>query len=179
MTKSQKNCAVAFLTQRNCATPENSATSPATHYQQITRKPSTIRELRAQLLAQQQRNKAATIQPSKPQKVAHEIASVALLRPLENEEAQLATALVREFMEVDGLSLEEARALAAVAVVPRPPAEWLELIQELDSLIDRYCQACRLSDEVRDHILEIRKKQSLASIPLAVNWFRRELERMS
>lgn len=175
MTKSPKSCAVALPSERNCATSQNGATPTATHYHQIARKPASIQELRAQLLAQRQRNKAATVQASEPLKVAHEIAPVAQLRPLENEETQLATDLVREFMEVDGLSLEEAQALAAVSVVPRPPAEWLALIQELDALIDRYCQACRLSDDARDRIREVRKHQSLASIPLAVDWFRREL----
>lgn len=83
--------------------------------------------------------------------------------------------LVQDSMEVDGLSQEETQALAAVSVAPRPPAEWMSLIQELDSMIDRYCQVCRLSDDARDRIREIRQKQSLESIPLAVDWFRREL----
>jgi hypothetical protein len=178
MTNSPTSCAVAFPSQRNCATSEKSATPTATEYHPIKRKPASIQELRAQLLAQQERNKAATVQASEPPKVAHEIAPVApvaLLRPLENEEMQLATPLVREFMESDGLSPEQAHALAAASVWPRPPAEWLALIQELDALIDRYCQACFLSDDARDRIRELRKRRSLASIPLAVDWFRREL----
>jgi hypothetical protein len=79
-------------------------------------------------------------------------------------------------MELDGLSQEEAEALALVSVAPRPLAEWLALIQELDNLIDLYCQTCRLSDDARDRIREVRQKQSLASIPPAVDWFRREME---
>jgi hypothetical protein len=133
--------------------------------------------LRAQLLAQQQRNKAATVHASEPPKVAQEIAPVASCAVALPSDRNNATDLVQEFMEVDGLSLEEAQALAAVSVAPRPPAEWFALIQELDDLIDRYCQACRLSADARDRIREIRKKQSLASIPLAVDWFRRELTR--
>lgn len=84
--------------------------------------------------------------------------------------------LVREFMEIDGLSREEARAMAAVSVRPRPPAEWRQLIDELDSLIAQFCRAFQLSDGAKALILEIRKKQSLASIPVSVDWFRRELE---
>lgn len=111
MTKALKSCAVAFPSQRNCATSENSATSTATRYHPITRKPASIQELRAQLLAQQQRNKAATVHPLECPKVAHEIAPdapVALLRPLKDEETQRPTDLVKELMEVDGLPLKEA-----------------------------------------------------------------------
>lgn len=175
MINPPKSCAVAFPSQRNCATSENGATPTATHYQQIARKPASIRELRAQLVAQHQRNKAATIQVLAPPKVAHEIAPVAQLQPLGNKTSQPAADLLKEFMDMDGLSLEEAEALAAVSVASRPPAEWLALIQELDGLIDRYCQVCRLSDSSRARIREVRKRQGLASIPLAVDWFRREL----
>lgn len=83
--------------------------------------------------------------------------------------------LVREFMEVDGLTLEEAQALAAVAVQPRSPADWLALIAELDALIDRYCTAVGVSDGGRSGIMAARCTQSLASIPESLAWFRREL----
>jgi hypothetical protein len=83
--------------------------------------------------------------------------------------------LVREFMEVDGMTLEEAQALAAVAVQPRPPAEWLALIAELDAMIDRYCTAVGVSDGGRSGIMAARCTQSLASIPESLAWFRREL----
>lgn len=84
--------------------------------------------------------------------------------------------LVREFMEVDGLTLEEAQALAAVAVQPRAPADWLVLIAELDGLIDRYCAAVGMTDGGRAKIMATRCRQSLASIPESLAWFRRELE---
>jgi hypothetical protein len=78
-------------------------------------------------------------------------------------------------MEVDGLSLKEAQELAAVSVTPRSSTDWVALVQELDGLIDRYCQACKLSKDTQIHIREVRRRQSLVSIPLAVKWFRREL----
>jgi len=84
--------------------------------------------------------------------------------------------LVREFMEVDGLTLAEANALATVSVQPRPVAEWLAMIAELDASIASYCSAYRLSDEARARILDVRNRQSLASIPDSLEWFRRELE---
>jgi hypothetical protein len=83
--------------------------------------------------------------------------------------------LVREFMEVDGLSLTEAQALAAVSVQPRAPEEWLALIAELDALIERYCAAVEVTDEARAVILAAKCAQSLASIPSTLEWFRREL----
>jgi hypothetical protein len=85
--------------------------------------------------------------------------------------------LVREFMEVDGFTAEEAQALAAVSVEHRPHSEWMALVSELDYLIDRYCDVYRLSDEARAGIYSVRKRQSLASIPIAVDWYRRELQR--
>jgi hypothetical protein len=83
--------------------------------------------------------------------------------------------LVREFMEVDGLTLDQARALVAVAVQPRAPADWLALIAELDCLIGRYCDHHRLTPEARMHIMAMRTKQSLASIPAALEWFTAQL----
>jgi hypothetical protein len=83
--------------------------------------------------------------------------------------------LVREFMAVDGLSLTEAQALAAVSVQPRAPEEWLALIAELDALIERYCLAAGVTDEGKAEILAARCAQSLASIPDTLEWFRREL----
>jgi hypothetical protein len=84
--------------------------------------------------------------------------------------------LVREFMEVDGLSLEEAQALAAVSVAPRPATEWLAMIAELDTLIAAYCEAFKLSDEAHTHIADVRNRQSLMTIPHTLDWFRRELK---
>lgn len=84
--------------------------------------------------------------------------------------------LVREFMEIDGLSLEEAQALAAVSIPPRPAAEWSAMLAELDAAIDQYCTTCRLSDEAKERILGVRNMQSLASTPDTLAWFRRELK---
>ena len=86
--------------------------------------------------------------------------------------------LVREFMEVDGLTLVEAQALATVSVQPRPAGEWLALINELDWLIERYCVASGITGEAKDAILSTRYRQSLASIPESLEWFQRELARM-
>jgi len=83
--------------------------------------------------------------------------------------------MVCEFMEIDGLSLEEARALAAVSIPFRPPAEWLTMIAELDQLIDRYCAAAPLSQETAARIKAARNTQALASIPESLAWFRRAL----
>lgn len=80
--------------------------------------------------------------------------------------------LVREFMEVDGMTLAEAQATAAISVQPRQAAEWLALIAELDMLIGRYCAAYKLTGEAQAHILGARSRQSLASIPAALAWFR-------
>lgn len=83
--------------------------------------------------------------------------------------------LVREFMEVDGMSAEDARAMAAVSIPIRPATDWLALIAELDHLIGRYCSTYRLSAEAQARILDTRNRQSLASIPNSLAWFRREL----
>lgn len=83
--------------------------------------------------------------------------------------------MVREFMEIDGLSLEEAQALAAVSIPPRPSAEWLAMIAELDQLIDRYCAAAHLSQEAAARLKAARNTQAIASIPESLAWFRRAL----
>lgn len=83
--------------------------------------------------------------------------------------------LVREFMEVDGLTLEEAQALAAISVQPRPAAEWLALIADLDAVIERYCDAVGAAAEARAAMLATRYAQPLASIPESLAWFRSEL----
>lgn len=175
MTSNQKVAQLRSLDNVTAQLPQKGATPGATHYSQIDPKPSSVSELRAQLLAQRQRNKAATLHPAEESKVAQEVAAVASCAVAFPIERNSATDLVREFMEVDGLSCEEAQALAAVSVTPRSPATWLALIAELNRLIDRYCQACRLSEEARGRILKIRKGQSLSLIPATVEWFKREL----
>lgn len=86
--------------------------------------------------------------------------------------------LVREFMQIDGMTLAEARATAALSVPVRPAAEWLELIAELDALIGRFCAATGATDEAKASIVAARYTQPLASIPETLKWFRAELARM-
>ena len=83
--------------------------------------------------------------------------------------------LVAEFMEVDGLSLEQAQAMAAISVQPRTPAVWLSMIADLNSLINAYCASAKVSDEAKQRMRAASYSQSLASIPHAIDWFRAEL----
>ena len=89
--------------------------------------------------------------------------------PIRNESNEID--LVLELMEVDGLTLAEARTLAAVAVQPRTSDEWLAPITELDDLIERYCSLTGTNGEVKDAILGARCTQSVASIPDSLAWF--------
>jgi hypothetical protein len=84
--------------------------------------------------------------------------------------------MVREFMEVDGLPLEEAQAMAAISIRPRSSGEWLALITELDAMIERYCLAAGLSPEKLAELLTVRNRQALASIPESLTWFTRAWE---
>ena len=86
---------------------------------------------------------------------------------------------VREFMEVDGMTLAEAQATAALSVQVFQPAEWLAMIGELDALIERYCTAAGLSGDAKTAITATRGKQSLASIPESLAWFWREVARLN
>lgn len=83
--------------------------------------------------------------------------------------------LVQEFMEVDGYTLSEAQELAKVAVQPRSTEAWMALTAELDVLIDHYCTVIGTTDEERVAINAARYRQSLASIPATIAWFRAEL----
>lgn len=87
--------------------------------------------------------------------------------------------LTQEFMKNDGLSDKDAMALAAVSVQPRPTEEWLTMIAELDLLIDKYCTLSGLSAEAIARIMEARLKQPLLSIPVSLEWFCREVNKMS
>lgn len=89
--------------------------------------------------------------------------------------ANLRKNLIHEFMEVDGLSLEDADAIAAVSVQPRSADEWLGMISELEVLIDRYCATNKLTSEARKNILTNRFIQSLGSMPDTLAWFKTEL----
>ncbi|MFA9273260.1 MAG: hypothetical protein ACEQSE_00175 [Candidatus Aquirickettsiella gammari] len=83
--------------------------------------------------------------------------------------------LVCEFMEIDGLSLADAQALAAESVPRRSESEWLMLIAEHDLLIRQYCIAMCLNEEGKKAILAVSRRQSLASITKSLAWFRFEL----
>ncbi|MBB3211125.1 hypothetical protein FHW67_000360 [Herbaspirillum sp. Sphag1AN] len=66
--------------------------------------------------------------------------------------------------------------MAAISIKPRSPDEWLALIAELDQAIEAYCLAAGLPDDARVQLLAVRNRQSLASIPESLAWFRREVE---
>ena len=177
MIDSPKSCAVAFPSQRNNATPKNAAILSATDDVEITRKPPSILALRTQLLAQQQRNLAATVHATKHPKVAHEVAhenaSCAVAFPSQRNNA---TSLIVEFMEVDGMTLEAATELAALCQPPRPASEWAALIDELDELIEQACKRDGLDPEACQRIRAARRQQSLASIPTTLHWYRTDLQ---
>ena len=160
MNPAPESCAVAFLSQRNNATFETSATAGATVHQQIARKPASIRELHAQLVAQQERNSAASVRATGGLEVAHEVAALTA-----------ANALALEFMDVDGMTLEDATALAAQCAPPRAAWEWESMLRELDTLIDEACNRSGLSQEAQARIIASRNRQSLASIPNTLQWF--------
>lgn len=84
-------------------------------------------------------------------------------------------ALVREFMSVDGLTLSEAHALAAISIQPRPVEEWRAMIAELEHLIKKYCLKFGVSSRTEYEMMAARCRQPLASIPETVAWFRDEL----
>lgn len=98
--------------------------------------------------------------------------------PTKDEQIETETGeidLVREFMDVDGLTLAEAGALAAISVQPRTPKYWLTLMSELDVLIELYCARTAATTHVRTSLFAASRAQSVVSIPASVAWFRREL----
>jgi len=98
--------------------------------------------------------------------------------PVPPQKQQVALAhdddLIREFMEMDGLTLEEAQTMAKISIKPRSSDEWLVLITDLDQAIEAYCLAAGLSADALAELLAERNRQSLASIPESLAWFRRE-----
>ena len=83
--------------------------------------------------------------------------------------------MVREYVEVDGLSLEQAQVLAALSI-PIPPRTKIQaMIAELDSLIERYCTLKALSRENRAGLLARRRQQAAASIPASIAWFQEKI----
>ena len=176
MTAEQKSCAVAIPMQRNNATPSNVATAAATGNSKNSRKPASIRELRAQLKAQQYRNQAETVSAACALKVAHDPSqnqeSCAVALPSERNNA---TQLIHDFMEIDGLSLEDATRLAQDCAYTRPASEWLDMIKELDGLICQFCDRFKLDQVARRRVLDVRNRQSLFTIAHSLKWFRDEL----
>lgn len=85
--------------------------------------------------------------------------------------------LVEEFM-ADGLSHDEAIALMAVAVMPKPAAEWIAMIGELDALIREYCALAALPEDIKQETLAARRSQPLSTIPAALDSFREEVARL-
>jgi hypothetical protein len=108
------------------------------------------------------------------------VANLPNLKTAPSTETMALPDLVRGFMDEDGVTLAEAQALAAISVQPRPAAEWLAMIAELDALIGIYCaNEVWMTDEAKAAIWATRCAQSLASIPDTLAWFRREVARMT
>lgn len=184
MNHHSKSCGVAHPTQRNSATTETSATVSATPSVENWKKPASIQELRAQLKAQQSRNRSQNVMPEGFDQGPHSDDSCAVALPSDCNNATHARAvgdtqrkaeMIRDFMEVDGMTFEEAQAWEAQSVASRPADEWIAMIQELDAVINHYCSAKRVSRQARDDMLATRMNQSLASIPETLDWFRKQL----
>jgi hypothetical protein len=77
-------------------------------------------------------------------------------------------------MEVDGMTLEQAQVMVAISIKPRSTADWLADIKELDQLIGIYCDVARLGPESMARVRSACSRQSLASIPDCLAWFRQQ-----
>lgn len=97
----------------------------------------------------------------------------AVIEFLQRTQSELA--LARELMVTDGLPLHTAEIIARSAAIPRSTTQWLALIAELDSLIEEYCKMTNIDP---GELLAIRRRQSLASIPETLSWFRAEVSQM-
>ena len=91
----------------------------------------------------------------------------------EEDKAQL----IREFVEVDGMTQSDATALAAQCQAPRPAAEWLGMIRELDELIVMLCKRYGLDSVACERVQNARRRQSLASIPATIEIMRLEMKK--
>jgi hypothetical protein len=126
----------------------------------------------------------ATLEPKCGRTVAT-VATVAVANPLNLKKVHSAGTMAlpeitRGFMDEDGLTMAEARALAEVSVQPRPADEWLAMIAELDALITIFCAAeVWMTEQAKTAIWSTRCTQSLASIPETLTWFRSEVARMT
>jgi hypothetical protein len=159
MNANQKSCVSQLPTQRNRATLENSATSAATVPHQIARKPASIQELRAQLQAQQGRNQSCTGGTIESPKVAHDIAS--------NQKSCAETLLDFE---------KRNRATQADGpFTPWSPPVSPALVIELHRLIAEYSRLYRIGEDATARIIDVAKRQSLASVPASLSWFRSQI----
>lgn len=86
------------------------------------------------------------------------------------------SAQVREFMDVDGMTLDEAQAWESQSIVTMEANEWIEIIQQLDAAINLYCTTKQVSPQARVGMLAARMNQSLASIPETLAWFLNQLK---
>jgi len=87
--------------------------------------------------------------------------------------------LIAEFMEVDGLTLQQAQAMATISFRPHTPEERVAMFAELDGLINAYCSCSMLCEQERNHLRAVSYSRSLASIPHAIDWFRTELRNLA
>ena len=85
------------------------------------------------------------------------------------------TASIVDELVTDGLDWEEAEEIASRAAPCFTQDEWLAMIAELDALIERYCSTVKISEVGKASILAARNRQSLASIPATLAWFKTEL----
>jgi hypothetical protein len=141
--------------QTSSATSQNSATHNATINYETGRKPASIKELRAQLRAQQGRNQYATENSEVAGEVAHDSESCA-------EKGW-------------GFEMRNCATQADGDFTPWHPPVSIELVYELHRLIAEYAKQFRLADDATQRLIETAKRQSAASVPASVEWFKREI----
>jgi hypothetical protein len=95
--------------------------------------------------------------------------------PVRSPSADPHDQLVAKLMAEDGLTLQEAQAIAANAVLSGAPSEWIKNIARLDELISVYCELSKTSAAT---ILEARRAQPLSSIQESLSWFSGEIRRL-
>ncbi|RZI43208.1 hypothetical protein EGT07_10215 [Herbaspirillum sp. HC18] len=155
MTADQKSCAVAVPIQRNCATQSDAATQNATGSAMTKPKAASIRELRAQLKAQQVRNQAETAPTTVAEKIARDSSpSCAVALPSERNRATL---------------------IPSGPFTPWSPPVSPELVTELHRLIEQYAKQFRLADAAASRIIEAAKRQAAAKVPESISFFKNQL----
>jgi hypothetical protein len=138
------------------ATSQNGATHHATGNAETGRKPASIRELRAQLKAQQDRNQCATENGQVAPIVAHDAESCA-----EN-----------------GRGFEKRNCATEVSGPYTPYCQpvSIDTVHELHDLIRRFADLEKYSEDETTRIIDAAKHQALASVPESVRWFKNELK---